>query len=241
MQPTESIPLGGPGILESVFELVWHTNWNTPGCSRCTSTWFPCCITASTLKWDFGQDAHLGLANTRLGLLIGSKRPSSKTASRASLTDSPSSLLCGLAALREILPFWNPRLQADSAYARRKLFTFVFDSALALAKLSWPWSATRDERAAVKFPGGRFSSSTAAYREVRFRSAGDSPLRPKTAVVEFHRLWRSGGLAAAEASVDRAPSRWPGRNQAGSQRHRRLLVALLMIGLAESQRIARIL
>jgi hypothetical protein len=47
------------------------------------STWFPWCITASTLKWDFGQAAHLRLANK----------------------DSPGSLLGDFAALREILPF----------------------------------------------------------------------------------------------------------------------------------------
>jgi hypothetical protein len=38
------------------------------------STWFPWCITASTLKWDFGQAAHLRPANKRLGLQINFKR-----------------------------------------------------------------------------------------------------------------------------------------------------------------------
>jgi hypothetical protein len=51
----------------------WHTNWNTAGCSRCVSTWFPWCIAASTLKWDFGQAAHLRPANKRLGLQINFK------------------------------------------------------------------------------------------------------------------------------------------------------------------------
>ena len=74
----------------------WHTNWNTAGCSRRVNNRLPWCITASILKWDFGQDlivedlviveiksvevvapvhkkqllTHLRPANKRLGLLI---------------------------------------------------------------------------------------------------------------------------------------------------------------------------